>query len=1094
MSGLVAWFTRNSVSANLLMGLLLIGGLMTLPVIGRTAFPEIEPETISISVLYPGATPSEVEESLIIKIEEAVQGIDGVDRISSKASESVGVVTIEIKDGEDIKDITDEVKAEIDSITTFPDEAEEPVIREGKIQERVVWLLLEGNIDERELKRLADEVRDEIVTLPNVSKAEVSDSRNYEISISVRENDLRRYGLSISEVSAAVNRYSLNLPAGSVDTIGGEILFRSNSQAYTREQFEAIPLFAKPDGTSIKIGDVADVRETFEEVTLESRVNGRRSMMVEVYRVGDQDTLGIAQAVEEYVNGKEVDGQHVPGKNAELPPGVSLREFRDISDNLNERLDLLLFNGLQGLLLVFLVLAFFLKARLAMWVAVGLSTAILGTVWLMPYFGMTINFLSSFGFVVALGILVDDAIVVGENIDAHKRMGKPALQAAIDGTKEVMLPVGLAIATTSIAFSPMLQLPGRTGAFAAAIASVVILALAASLIESLFILPAHLAHESNPGRFSNWFLPKAWAKVQGTFEKGVDWFIENTYRPTLNWAIRWRWTVLGIGLGFLALTAGLFAGGYVKVAFFPAIEGNDVIAAVSLPEGASAEETRRALEILTETAEEVREEIEGGQRGSVIENIRAVLGSQPFRNASGPPVSAGGTQSRDNIAEVHLALVSAEEREAKASEIRDLWRAKVGKRISNATELTFTSDQVNVGAPVNVELAGRDLSQIEKATEDLKAHLAEYPGTFDIADDYRDGKLEIVPYVTDSGKSLGLNQTALITQVRSAFYGSEAQRVQVGKDEVKVFVRYPKDERESIDSLENMRIRLPSGREAAFSEVADYDISRGVSSINRLDRQRTIVVTSNLNRTVTNANELNADLAESFMPTLIAKYPGLSWKFGGEQQRQAESFAGLRVGLALSLFLMFGLLAVAFRSYFQPSIVMWAIPFGVAGAVWAHLLLGMDLTFLSIVGLLALSGVVVNDSLVMIDFINRNRRDDGKTVFEAVREAGPRRFRPILLTSLTTFAGLTPIMLERSVQAAFLIPMAVSLAFGIAFATVVILVMVPATYLAVEDVLILFRKWFNKDLDPHRGDAQGPELVIDEDHDDKITLEPMPSS
>ena len=1079
MSKLIAWLTRNHVAANLLMGMLLIGGLMTLPIIRKTAFPEIDPETISVSVLYPGATPEEVEESLIIKIEEAVQGIDGVDRISSKASESLGVVTIEIKDGESIKDITDEVKAEIDAITTFPEQAEEPIIQEGKIQERVVWLLLAGNMDERDLKKLADGVRDEIVALRQVSKAEVSDAREYEVSINVREQDLRRYGLSFEQIATTVRLYSLNLPAGSVDTRGGEILFRSSSQAYTKEQFASIPLITRPDGTDIRVGDVAGVNETFEDVTLESVVNGRRSLMVEVYRVGDQDTLAISDAVTQYIETKK----------AELPPGITIEKFRDVSTDLNERLELLQNNGLVGLLLVFLVLALFLKARLAMWVGIGLTTAVLGTVWLMPYFGMTINFLSSFGFVLALGILVDDAIVVAENIDAHKGMGKSGMQAAIEGTREVMMPVGLAVATTSIAFSPMLQLPGRTGVFAGAIAAIVILALAMSLVESLFILPSHLSHDDRKGRLSNWFLPRAWTKFQGFFENGLKWCIDKLYRPTLDLAIRWRWTVLAIGFGFLITTFGLFAAGFVKVAFFPAIEGNDVIADVTLPEGASADETRRALAILQEAAEEIRVELEGDQRGSVVENIRAVIGAQPFRQAGGPPGPTGVSTSRDNVAEVHIALVQAELRPMKASEIRDMWRKKVADKIPNAVELTFSSDQINVGAPVNVELAGNDVQQIEAAAEDLKKHLATYDGTFDISDDYREGKLEIVPYVNESGRTLGLTQAGLIQQVRGAFYGNEAQRVQIGKDEVKVFVRYPEDERRSISNLENMRVKLPNGREAAFSEVAGYTVSRGISSINRLDRRRTIVVTSNLNRTVTNANELNASLASDYMPQLMEKYPGLEWKFGGEQERQAESFAGLRVGLALSLFLMFGLLAVAFKSYFQPSIVMWAIPFGVAGAVWAHLALGMDLTFLSIVGLLALSGVVVNDSLVMIDFINRNRREHSKTILESVREAGPRRFRPILLTSMTTFAGLTPIMLERSVQAAFLIPMAVSLAFGLAFATIIILLMVPATYLAVEDVLVLIRKLLNKDLDPDRGDAQQePTVIVEEEPEEAISI------
>lgn len=1080
MTALVAWFTRNHVAANLVMAMLVIGGLMTLPSIRRTAFPDLDPETISISVIYPGATAAEVEESIIIKIEEAVQGVDGVKRVTSRASENIGSVTVEIQDGEDIKDVTDDIKAEIDAITTFPDEAEEPVIREGKVQERVVTLLVTGNMDERDLRGLTDNLRDEIVALPQVTKADVSAAREYEISINVREGDLRRHGLTFNDITAAIQRYSLNLPAGSVSTEGGEILLRSNSQAYDREGFNDISVVSRADGSELKITDLAEVRETFEETDLETRVNGRPTMAINVFRVGTQDTLSIADAMQEFIKRKE----------SELPPGVEIISTVDISGDLTERLNLLFINGIQGLLAVILVLALFLRARLAFWVAAGLVTAVLGTVWVMPFLGMTVNFLSSFGFVLVLGILVDDAIVVGENIDSHQKMGKTPLQGAIDGTREVVMPVGLAIATTSIAFSPMLQLPGRTGAFAAAIAAVVILSLAMSLVESLLILPSHLSHRP---REANWFLPRAWGKVQGLFAGAMDWVIENAYRPTLNWVIRWRWTVIGAGLGFLLLTGGLFFGGWVKVAFFPAIEGNDVSANLTLQEGVSIEETKRALAILEDTAEEIRSEVEGGKPGSVVKNIRATLGAQPFKSTSGPPIASGSGGGQGNVAEVHIELTSAEEREISANEIRDMWRKRVGERIRNAVVLTFSSDQINVGAPINVELSGNDMAELEDAAADLKDHIAEYNGTYDITDDYREGKLEITPFVTDSGRALGVTQALLIQQVRSAFYGSEAQRVQVGKDEIKVFVRYPRDERESIQNLENMRVRLPNGREAAFSEVAGYEIERGISSINRLDRQRTIVVTSNLNRSISNANEVADSLANGYLPQLAEKYPGVSWKYGGEQQRQAESFAGLRTGLALSLFLMFGLLAVAFKSYFQPAIVMWAIPFGVAGAVWAHLALGMDLTFLSIVGLLALSGVVVNDSLVMIDFINRYRREEGHTIVEAVREAGPRRFRAILLTSMTTFAGLTPIMLERSVQAAFLIPMAVSVAFGIAFATVVILVMVPATYLAVEDVLVIFRKWFNKDLDPHRGETQGPQVVIEEEHEDAISMEPAPA-
>ncbi|MCA8913212.1 MAG: efflux RND transporter permease subunit [Planctomycetes bacterium] len=1078
MTAFVAWFTRNHVAANLLMAMLVIGGLLTMPFIRRTQFPDLDPETISVSVVYPGATPEEVEESIIIKIEEAVQGVDGVKRITSQANENVGSVVIEIQDGENIKDVTDDIKAEVDAITTFPEEAEEPVIREGKVQEIVESLIVTGNVDEHQLKALTDKLRDEVVALPQVTKAEVSEAREYEISIDVREDVLRRHGLTFDDIAGAVRRYSLNLPAGSVKTTGGEILLRSDSQAYNREEFDKIAVVSRTDGSELKIADLADVRETFEETDLASRLDGRPAMAINVYRVGAQDTLSIANAIKEWREKAQAD----------LPPGVEIITSSDQSQNLNERLNLLFVNGLQGLLAVVLVLALFLRARLAFWVAAGLVTAVLGTVWLMPFLGMTVNFLSSFGFVLVLGILVDDAIVVAENVDTHQKEGKSPLRGAIDGTREVIMPVGLAVGTTAIAFSPMLQLPGRTGAFASAIAAVVILSLSVSLIESLLILPSHLSHK---GREMNWFLPNAWRKVQGAFAAMLQWFIDKTYRPVLKRVIVWRWTVLATGLAFLLITAGLFVGGWMKVAFFPPIEGNDVSANVTLQEGVSIEKTREALKILEDSAEEIRKEVEGNKPGSVVKSIRATLGAHPFKDHSGPPIASGGGAGQGNIAEVHIELVSAEQREIAASEIRDMWRKKVGERILNPVELTFTSDQINVGAPINVELSGNDMNELEAAADDLKSHIAEYPGTYDIADDFREGKLEIVPTVTESGRALGLTQASLMQQVRGAFYGNEAQRVQIGKDEVKVFVRYPRDERESIQNLENMRVKLPTGREAAFSEVADYEITRGVSSIKRLDRRRTIVVTSSLNRSVANANEIADSLAEGYLPELAQKYPGVTWNYGGEQKRQAESFAGLRVGLALSLFLMFGLLAVAFKSYFQPAIVMIAIPFGVAGAIWAHLFLGMDLTFLSIVGLLALSGVVVNDSLVMIDFINRYRREHGHTVQEAVREAGPRRFRAILLTSMTTFAGLTPIMLEKSLQAAFLIPMAVSLAFGIAFATVVILVIVPAAYLAVEDVLIVFRRLLKRDLDPHRGETQGPEVVIEEEHEGEISLEPV---
>lgn len=1055
MFRLTSWFARNSVAANLLMLMLFLGGVLTsMATLRREAFPTIPPEQISVSVLYPGATPEEVEESICVKIEEAVEGVDGVDRLVSKASENLGSVTIEIIDGYDLREVLDDVKTEIDAIDTFPDDAEEPILKQQKVEERVIALGISGPVDERTLRVLADRIRDELLALPGITKVELEGAREYEFSIEVDEAALRRYQLTFDDLANAVRRSSINLPAGSVKTEAGEILFRSSEQAYSAREFEELPLLSLPDGTQLLLRDVAEVSLGFEDTDEASTFDGERGIVVQVFRVGRQNTPDVAAAVYEYFD------QLRP----QVPEGIQLALWRDMALNLEERLDLLTRNGLQGLLLVFLVLALFLKARLAFWVGIGLSAAVAGAVWVMPWLDLSINFLSTFGFVLVLGILVDDAIVVAENIDAHKRMGKPALPAAIDGAREVLVPVCLAVFTTGIAFSPMLGLPGRTGVFAATIAMTVIVAIFFSLVESLLILPNHLSHDESKARGGvfRWLgqltevprnaIAKVWGSFQGLFTSSLEWVIQRVYRPVLEWAMEWRYLVLASGLAFLIVTGSLFVGGWIKVSFFPPIEGNDVIATLTMPEGCSLETTRAATEILSEAALQVRQEVEGNQPRSIFRHTRVTLGDQPGIRTSGAPQSEGAIQSRSNLAEVHMELISAEQREVQASEIATRWRELVGNRIPQAVELSFSSDQISTGAPINIELSGDRIEDLVAASNEIKEHLATYRGTFDITDNYRSGKRELQVQVTPSGRALGLTQLDVARQVRQGFYGDEAQRVQLGKDDIRVFVRYPKDDRNTLATLEQMRVRLPGGGEAPFSDVATYELRRGPAAINRIDRQRTVVVTSNLNRSIANANEIVEELESGILVDISKRFPGLRYEFGGEQSRQSESFAGLRVGMQMALVLMFALLAVVFRSYLQPLIVLTAIPFGVAGAIWGHFILGMNLTFLSMIGVLALMGVVVNDSLVMIDFVNRFRRRDGMSLLTAIREAGPRRFRPIILTSLTTVAGLTPILLEKSVQAAFLIPMAISLAFGVGFTTFVILVIVPAAYLVVEDL------------------------------------------
>lgn len=1060
MKGLVRWFIDNSVAANLLMLLLLLGGAASLVFSLRSEqFPKIPADTISISVLYPGATPTEVEESICVKIEEAVQEVDDVKRIVSIASENVGSVRVEVMDGVDPREVLDDIKTEVDQIITFPADAEEPEIELIEIDERAISIAIIGDIDERNLRVIADEIREEVLRLDGITKAEIEDGRPYEISIEVREADLRRLGLTFDAVATAVRNYSINLPAGSVKTRAGEILFRSSAQAYDEDEFLEIPVITRPDGGRILVEDVATVEVGFEDIELHARIDGERALVCQVYRVADQDTSQVAATIAEYVE----------SKRQQLPEAVRLVVWQDESVDLAARLELLADNGRIGLLLVIVVLALFLRARLAFWVAAGLTTALLGTLWVMPMLGMTLNFLTSFGLLVVLGILVDDAIVVSENIDAHRQKGLDARAAAEIGTFQVMVPVCLAIATTAIAFSPMLQLPGRTGTFAANIAITVIVAIGFSLIESLFILPAHLAHEpGNPAEQRGWLgsvrravgtvlgpVGRLGRRLQDRCANGLDWLIEHTYRPTLERALRFRYLTLAIGVVFLCATYGLLAGGHIAYNFFPKIEGNRVIGTVSFLPGAAVEETERAVAILETRVREVLDELERESGQEIVRHVRTSVGAQRGLANTGPPAqgssSSGGSS---HLGEVHIELIPSEQREVTASEIARRWRERVGTDLEHATDLNFTADQINAGAGINVELSSPNFTDLRYAAKDLKTAIRSLPGTYNVTDDDRPGKDELSLSVLPAGEALGLTQREVTRQVRQGFYGDEAQRVQLGKDDVKVFVRYADGERRSLYSLDQMRIRLVDGSEIPFRDVAAYSVERGSANIQRIDRRRTIVVTGEVDRSVSNATELNAELEETVLPDLVRKFRGLRYRFGGEQSDQRESSTSMQQGMFLALFMMYALLAVVFRSYSQPILVLVAIPFGFGGAIWAHYFLGMDLTFMSVIGLLALMGVVVNDSLVLIDFVNRYRKEErSSTALGAIRLAGPRRFRAILLTSLTTFAGLTPILLERSVQAAFIIPMAVSIAFGVAFATVVILILVPTGYLVLEDAL-----------------------------------------
>ena len=1054
MKGAVAWFAGNGVAANLLMAVIIFVGLITVSQIRKEVFPDFSIEMISISVAYPGAAPEEVEEAICARIEERIQSLTGIKRITSTASEAVGSVNVEILEGTNVREMLDDVKSRVDAIETFPEEAEKPVIQEIQIRRQVITVAVSGDTDERTLKYLGEQVRDEVASLPGITQVELANARPYEISIEVSEDALRRHSLTFDEIARAVRLWSLDMPGGSVKTEGGEILLRTKGQAYVGEEFTNLILLSRPDGTRLLLGDVASVVDGFAETDQAARFDGKPAVLVQIFRVGEQSALEIAETVGEYVE----DAQ------ARMPEGIQLTTWQDDSRILKSRLALLLKNGGQGLLLVVAILALFLRPTLAFWVSLGIPISFLGTLMLMPTLDISINLISLFAFIVVLGIVVDDAIVVGENIYSHYQTGKPALRAAIDGATEMLIPVVFAVLTTIAAFGPLLVLPGATGKFMKVIPLVVIVTLVFSLVESLLILPTHLSHRKRRKEQAAVNLAD---RFQNAVSASLQWLIHRLYKPFLVRALDWRYLTTAMGIVTLILVVGLVLGGWTQFVYFPNVEADNVIAFLTMPQGTPAEVTARTVRRLERSAETLRQRLDSelvsnpvGETESAFKHVMTSVGEQPFRAAQNQIGVNAGRFGGSHLGEVNIELAPAEVRAnlvkkatrepITSTEIANRWRDLTGT-VPDAVELTFTASLFSAGEPINIQLAGPHLDQLRNAAEELKDHLAHYPGVYDISDSFRAGKQEIKLGIRPAAETLGLTLSDLARQVRQAFYGEEVQRIQRGREEVKVMVRYPARWRRSLGDLENMRIRSPGGQEVPFSVVATSELGRGYDSIRRVDRNRAINITAEVDNTTANANKILGDLGSSFLPQLVSRYPGLNFSLEGQQREQGDMLSNLRRGFLLALLLIYALLAVPLKSYSQPLIIMSAIPFGVIGAVLGHLIMGLDLTILSMFGIVALAGVVVNDSLILVDYINRSRRA-GNPLVDSVERAGVARFRPILLTSLTTFGGLTPLLLEKSLQAQFLIPMAVSLAFGVMFSTGVTLLLVPSGYLILEDM------------------------------------------
>lgn len=1021
---MITWFANNAVAANLLMVIILAGGLYAAVTIKKEIQPRIETSFVNISVPFLGASPQDVEEGVVIKIEEAIQDIEGIKEVIATARRELGSVSVEVAADYAVTEVMDEIKNRVDAISTFPDNTEKPIISRTTFQQQVVMVSVYGDVDERTLKEFAKQVRNEIVVLPGVTRAQILGSRDYEISIEVSEFDLQAYGLTLADVAAAVRRGSLDLPAGSIRSDSGDVLVRTKGQAYTGVEFEDIVIRTNDDGTRLLLKDIAHIRDEFIESDRFSQYNSKPAITIQVMSVGNQSELDISRTVQRYVKDKQ----------QLLPADIQVAAWADVSYYLHGRLDLMLKNLVMGAALVFLTLALFLRIKLAFWVMVGLPVAFLGAFFLMPTVDVTVNMLSLFGFILVLGIVVDDAIVIGESAYTNIRAKGHSTEHIVEGVLQVALPATFGVLTTIAAFVPILLVTGIPGQFFSAIGWVVILCLIFSLVESKLILPAHLAHmkiRRYEKETHNVFI-----RFQRYFSEGLHHFVDRRYIPLLESAIRRRYLTLAIFISTLILSIGLVAGGILKYVFFPDFTADFLQVTLEMNEGTVPSRTHEALEKIQDglwaVDRKVSEE-QGLQSGAVVTSVLSF---------------ARGDISGQIITE----LVKENDDVITGPEVLRRWREEVGE-IPGARTLGFegATGGPGGGPSVSIQLIGANIEQLARASSELEQRIRPYQGVYDVRNSFEHGTPELKLNIKPEAEALGLTLSDLARQVRAGFYGEEVQRIQRGQDEVKVMVRYPRDERDSVGYLDSVRIRTPRGGQVPFHAVAEVEMAQAPTTIRRFDRERAVLISAEVDKDHYEPGKITQDILEIELPAVLARYPGVRHRLSGASASQQDVQHDLIRGVAFALFLIYALMAVPLKSYTQPLIIMSVIPFGAVGALVGHWILDIQVSMMSFFGIIALSGVVVNDSLILVDFVNRERLA-GVPLKQAVLDAASKRFRAILLTSLTTFFGLIPIVLETSLQAQILVPMAASLAFGILFATIITLFLIPALYLVLQDM------------------------------------------
>ncbi len=1046
MNGAIKWMIRNRVTANLLMVFILVAGSFGAISLRKQVFPEFSPELINISVAYPGASPIEVEEAIVVPTEAALESIDEVEEVNATASQSLAVVTAELRSGVDKQQVLDEVKSAIDRIRTFPVQIERPVVNLASPRSQVIQLVVSGNVGERALKVLAKEARDDLIALGAISDVQISGTRDYELSIEVSSDILDAYGFSLSQLATIVRRESLELSGGEIETRDGRVLLRTQGRNQTAEDFRDIVVLAEADGTEVLLSDIATVTDGFANSDLAATFNGQRAVVVTAYRVGEESVLDVAEAVHTYV----------ANFSARLPKGVTASVWQDQSIVLDGRLKLLIKNGILGLTLVLIALTLFLDLKLAAWTAIGIGISFIGAFALLAPLGVTMNTISLFGFILALGIVVDDAIVMGENIFAEREKGRSPLEAAEVGAIRIARPVVFAVLTTVVAFAPLLFIEGTLGRLLIDLPLVVITVLLLSLVEALFILPMHLSHDDASSRTSNRFLVRI-NETRAQVDIILQRFISGPLTRGVRFSIFNPGVIMSGALASILICFGLIGGGRLPFSFLPSIQGETVVANLQMPPGTSVE---RTLEVIQKIEASV---LRAGDRmamdlpsdhPSPIQNLYSVVGGGG--GGGGPGQTDTPRSSSSSRASLTVELPNPEVSAFTPLEFETAWRAELPE-LSGVRSFTITSDFFRVAEAIQVQLASADEQALKEASADVATELAQFSGVFDILTDDDRGEQEFQIDLRPDARTLSITLEDLANQVRGAFFGAEVQRLQRDGEEMPVYIRLPESERDAVADLLVFRVSTPGGARAPLDQVATISLGSTPTSITRREGERIVSVTADADESVVTTDEVNRQLERVVLPMLSERHPGVSFGLSGERAEQDDTFASLGRGFMLALLGIFALLAIPLNSYIQPLVIMSAIPFGIIGALIGHAIIGVPVGLFSLFGIIGLTGVVVNDTLVFMDFVNAEK-DRGLVLEDALLNAARQRFRPIFLTSLTTFLGISPLIFERSIQAQFLAPTAVSLGFGILFATLLIMVVVPA--LAVTEDRIV--RWFKR--------------------------------